>query len=488
MHHESSSRFESSRKPNELKDGINRSFRGHSKLAQTNETRLTNLLKEHYALFGVLLGAALVSISLGPYSNWDSQTEYTAASSVIVYGVPFATYGNLINQPPIGFYINALFLRVFGLSYSTGVSAVTLFGVGCVFLVYEVGKTIYGTRTGLVAAALFALTPWHVVLSRSFLIDAQSLFFSLLSLLVGIWAVRKASLKLTLASGILFGTALLTKLFAVFTLIPLALIFAYYRPKSLKRVLGGIMIFVLPAFVMYYSWYEVISRLGFFSIFTHTDFLRLNQGGIPSPFFLIEFFIENIGLLFLLAIGVSVALSFWKRKYLSKTVFFDVVCLATVIGTAGVNMYLVLARGLWVPYVDPVKYDYLLLPAFCWLAASLVPKAYSFANHASAEVKRRKLFLAVTLVGLGLLVGAVLVNMRTLQTLTAQEYLLFRVGGDVGYSFVKLAPTIGQQYLAPVQGLGFVLIVVSLLWASKDKLSVSQAFKFPEGKKEEKFC
>ncbi|HJW65627.1 MAG TPA: hypothetical protein VJ507_02465 [Candidatus Bathyarchaeia archaeon] len=63
----------------------------------TNKARLTTFLKEHYTLFGVLLGSMLVSISLGPYSNWDSQTEFAAASSVVKLGLPYATPGNLIN-------------------------------------------------------------------------------------------------------------------------------------------------------------------------------------------------------------------------------------------------------------------------------------------------------------------------------------------------------------------------------------------------------
>ena len=145
---------------------------------------------------GILLGSFLVSISLGPYSNWDAQTEFAAASGVIKWSLPYATPGNLINQPPVGYYIDALFFRVFGLSYGTGAYVITLFGLGCVFLVYEIGKTLYGKRAGLLAAALFGLTPWHVVLSRSFLIDTQCLFFSLLYLLVGILAIRKGSLKL----------------------------------------------------------------------------------------------------------------------------------------------------------------------------------------------------------------------------------------------------------------------------------------------------
>jgi 4-amino-4-deoxy-L-arabinose transferase-like glycosyltransferase len=436
-------------------------------LTLANEARLITFLKEHCALFGVLLGSVLVSISLGPYSNWDSETEFAAASSVVKLGLPYATPGNLINQPPIGFYIDAVFLRAFGLSYTTGVSVITLFGVGCVFVLYKLGKTFYGERTGLLAAGIFALTPWHVALSRSFLIDTQCLFFSLLSLLVGIWAIRKASLKLTLASGILFGVALLTKLFAIFTLIPLAVIFAYYGLKNFKRGLSQFALFALPSVFMHYSWYEVISRLGFFSILTHTDFLSFSQGVTPSPFFLIRFFIQNPGLLFLLATIISVSLSLWMREHSTKLAFFDFVCLATIIGTAGMNMLLVLNLGLWVPYVNPVKYDYQLLPAFCLLAASLVPKAYSIVKSAPTHAKQRKPIRAVAVIGLVLLAGSVLLNLRTLLLLTAQDYLMFRVEGDVGFSLTRLAPTIAQQSLAAFQGLGFLLIIVSLLWANR---------------------
>jgi 4-amino-4-deoxy-L-arabinose transferase-like glycosyltransferase len=438
-------------------------------LMLTNKTRLTIFFKGNYALIGVLLGSALVSLSLGPYYNFDTEIEYAAASSVVNLGLPYSTPGNLVNQPPIGFYINAIFLRVFGSSYTTGVAVITLFGVGCVFLVYKLGKTFYGKRTGLLAASLFALTPWQVILSRSFLIDTQCLFFSLLYLLVGIRAVRKDSRILFIMAGTLFGVALLTKLFAVFTLIPLALIYLHAKPKSLKRVFEG-GLFFLPALLFYYAWYEGISHLGLFSVFTHNDFSTMSQGITPSPLFLLKFFVENLGLLFLIAVGVSVAISFWKRKLFAGSFFPDLVFLLTAIGVAAVNLYLVLARGLLVPYVDPVKYDYQLLPALCLLAASLAPKAYVVANSATTKVKRPKAVLAVAVVGIILLAGSVLLNMLTLQALITQDYLMFRVEGDVGYSFVMLASTIAQVHLAPIQGLGFMLIIISLLMANRKLL------------------
>ena len=131
------------------------------------------------------------------------------------------------------------------------------------------------------------------------------------------------------------------------------------------------------------------------------------------------------------------------------------------------NMLLVLGIGLWVPYVDPVKYDYQLLPAFCLLAASLMPKAYMIIKSVPTQGKWRKPIFVVAVIGLVLLAGSVLLNLRTLLLLTAQDYLMFRVEGDIGFSFERLAPTIAQQYLVAVQGLGFLLIMVSLVWANR---------------------
>jgi len=164
------------------------------------------LLNENYPLFSILMGVVLVSVSIGPFQNIDTQLEFDAASGVIRWGMPFMKYaGDMINQPPLGFYTEALFLKIFGLSYNTGVALITLIGLGCTFLVYKIGKVLYGKPTALLAAALFALTPWQFALSRSFLIDVECLFFSLLFLLVGIYAIRKDSFRLFMVSGTLFA-------------------------------------------------------------------------------------------------------------------------------------------------------------------------------------------------------------------------------------------------------------------------------------------
>ena len=445
--------------------------RRYSILALPNKGYLKAILNKHYSLFGILFGSVLVAISLGAYSNWDSLTEYEAASGIIKWGFPYLTFGNLINQPPVGYYVDAFFFKIFGLSYETGVTVITLFGVGCVFLVYEVGQVLYGKRTGLFAAALFGLTPWHVVLSRSFLIDAQCLFFSLLYLLVGIWAIRKGSLKILFVSGILFGLALLTKAFGVYMLIPLSLTYIYWRPKDLKRIIEGIGVFFLPAFLLHYFWYDIISRQGLFSIFRHSDFVAyFPEGIVPSYFFLVNYFLNNLGAFFLVACILSLILSLSQRKFFAKFLVFDLVCFVTIICVAGLNAFLALGRNLWVPYVDPIKYDYQILPSFCWLAASLANKCYSLRNWVNLKGKQHKLIFSIALIGLILLMGSMIVNMQTLNTFIRQDYLLFKVEGGVGYSFERFAPIIEPNYLVAIQGLGFVLIIFTLLWVNKDKL------------------
>lgn len=179
----------------------------------------------------VLVGAALVAFSLGPYNNWDTQLEFEAASNINRLGLPYVeSFGTSIDQPPLGFYLEAAFLSVFGSSTGTTVTLVTFLGVGCVFAVYLLGRGLYGKNVGLFAAAFFGLNPWHIVLSRSGLIDVQCLLLSLLCLYVGIYAIRRYSNKLTVVSGLLFSAAFLTKFYAVFILIPLLLFFVYSKP------------------------------------------------------------------------------------------------------------------------------------------------------------------------------------------------------------------------------------------------------------------
>ncbi len=57
-------------------------------------------------------------------------------------------------------------------------------GVATVYLVYELGRLLYGRRAGLIAALLLALMPYHVVVTRQVLLDGPMTLFATLTLLL----------------------------------------------------------------------------------------------------------------------------------------------------------------------------------------------------------------------------------------------------------------------------------------------------------------
>ncbi len=359
------------------------------------------LLKEHYQLSGVLIGAFLVALSTGTYTNWDAQLEFEAATSVVTRGFPFVTNGLMINQPPLGFYLDAPVFHAFGLSYANGAGLTTAFGLGAVVLVYALGTMLYGKKTGLVAAALFGIVPWHVYMSKIFLIDNQNLFFSLLFLGAGVLAVRKNSKKILAVAGVFFAVAFMTKLFAVFMLVPFLLIIILGRKQLEFRInLRNVLIFLVPTFVLQAVWFGGFANQNFFGVYLASDITHPVLVANPSLLFLPIILVKSAGW-FLFAAGLfSLALSVFYTKFFVKILWLDAVCVGTIAVISGLNLLLVFGLHLTVPYVSVFKYDYLALPFYCLLAASLAAKSGLLLG--SVNSKKKVNYIKPVLVGAGL--------------------------------------------------------------------------------------
>jgi 4-amino-4-deoxy-L-arabinose transferase-like glycosyltransferase len=420
----------------------------------------STLLKEHYQLLGVLIGAFLVAISTGTYTNWDAQLEFEAASSVVTRGFPFVTTGLMINQPPLGFYMDAPVFHAFGLSYANGVASATAFGLGCVVLVYALGALLYGKKTGLVVAALFGIVPWHVYMSKIFLIDNQNLFFSLLFMATGVLAVRKNSQKLIAVAGVFFAIALMTKLFAVFMLIPLLLmIFLQRKELKFKLTLRNVLIFLVPSFVLQAVWFGGFANQNFFGVYFTSDITHPELVANPSLLFLPIILVKSAGW-FLLAAGFfSLALSVFYKKIFAKTLWLDAVCVGTIAVVAGLNMFFVFGLHLTVPYISVFKYNYLALPFYCLLAASLAAKSGLLIK--SVDWKNKIRSVKPVLIGLGgvLLLASLLENTAFLVKWIG--FVSFGVDSVTYYPFdVFSGATNGFSPLLPY--VAVVLIVLSL--------------------------
>ena len=353
-----------------------------------DKIRLKKVLSENYPLLSILIGFMLVALSIGPYNNGDTAWEYDAVLGILKTGLPVAN-GVLMDQPPLGFYIQALFFNSFGVSINNGTFLVTVFGLGCVALVYGIGKVAYNKTTGFFASLLFAFSPWHLIMSRTFLIDAQCLFFSLLCLFVALIAVRRASFRLFIISGIVFAAAFNTKLYAVFTLIPLLAFFFYYQPINLRRTLKWLVGFSIPVLIAVFLWYRIISGIGLFSIFLHADLITQNPNiATPTPFFVTNFLVSyGMGWFFIDATIVSLLVCLWQRCIFRKFLPLDATCLATIICVVSVNIILGTTLDLKAPFLNAIKYNYQALPFFSFLAASLVSKSLTLVRLSKLKIK-----------------------------------------------------------------------------------------------------
>jgi 4-amino-4-deoxy-L-arabinose transferase-like glycosyltransferase len=432
--------------------------------------RFATRLSESYPLAGILIGATLVSASIGPFHNIDTQLEFGAALGVVKWGMPFIRYGHVINQPPLAFYLVAVFLRVFSPSYDIGVAIVTVIGLGCTILVYKIGKTFYGKTVAIMAAALFAITPWHLAISRSFLIDVQCLFFSLLFLLVGIYAIRRDSAKLLMVSGILFAIALLTKFFAVFTLIPLTYFYFSCRQKKLKSKLV-IAAYFLPALILAFLWYQVITGRGLLSAGGIDDFITFNPvDTAPSLFFIINFLLAGLGAIFLLATVLSFIISFVRRDFFTNFIPYDLMSLVTIVAVGSINAFLAVGLNLSAPYNNPIKYDYHLLPFFSLSAASLVGKSLLLFDSTKSKQKPNKMLLSIVLISITLLAAAIILNMKWVNQYSTWDHWLFKVESDGGYAFLNYNPISEGSFMINIQYLGFAFVLSGIIWQCRRRL------------------
>ncbi len=436
------------------------------------------LIIEYLPLLIILTGVVLIAFSMGPYQSYDTNLEFEAASNVVKTGVPYVkAYGTAIDQPPFGFYIEALFLRIFGLSANTGTALMTFFGLASTVAIYMVAKELYGKSTGFLAAALFGLNPWQLVLSRSFLLDVQCLFFSILCLYVGILAIRKGSVNLALVTGVVFAAAILTKLYAAFILIPLLLFYIYSRPKTLKKILSQAVAFSIPALLGAFLWYQIVRGVSILTILSHNDLkdvVPASTGVVTSPFFATNFLMNyGLGVYFVVAVAFSLFLSFSLRKYFSKTVIFDLICLVTIAFIVGVNTVLGAVLNLNVPYFSALKYDFQALPFLVLLGASLSFKGISLLQAAKLKAASKKwLFYLAAPAAIILLVASLLSSMYYVNAISTRDYLQYRVEPQVDYGYALLNPTpltTGSPLMA-LQYLGFVVVLSGLLWASRHKL------------------
>lgn len=132
---------------------------------------------------------------------------------------------------PIYYYFMLPFLWLFRLNPVGPAVMVSLFGIATVFLVYLTGKSFFNYQVGLLAAALYSVSPLVIAHSRSSWNPNLMPFFSLLLIFLMHKAVDSKNLKLLGLIGFFAGVALQLHYLATFLILILGVYFVLFSPK-----------------------------------------------------------------------------------------------------------------------------------------------------------------------------------------------------------------------------------------------------------------
>lgn len=210
---------------------------------------------------------ALMALSLGLHlanigSIGDANAYYTAGVQSMLqswrnfFFVAAEPGGSVtLDKPPLGFWIEAAFAAVLGVSgFSTSLPNI-LSGVFAVPVLYALVRRHAGALAGLVAALVMTLTPVFVATNRNNTIDGMLLFCLLLAAWAFVKATESGRLRWLLLGAFLVGLGFNIKMLQAF--LPLPALYALYflaSRESWGRKLVRLALATALLLVVSFSW------------------------------------------------------------------------------------------------------------------------------------------------------------------------------------------------------------------------------------------
>jgi len=208
------------------------------------------------ALIVLLLCTALAYIwdlSASGYAN----SFYAAAVQAGTHSWKSFFFGSIdssnfitVDKPPASLWVMELSSRIFGFSSWSMLVPQALEGVAAVALLHAAVKRWFGAGAGLIAGALFALTPVAALMFRFNNPDALLVCLMVAAAYSLVRALEGASTRWVIATGTLIGFAFLAKMMQSFLVLPaFGLVYLVAAPASLRRrvaqlCVGGLSIFI----------------------------------------------------------------------------------------------------------------------------------------------------------------------------------------------------------------------------------------------------
>ena len=242
--------------------------------------------------------------SIGYFDYIQNEDQSTPVQWFRDTSLPWWTFLSSHNPPPLFFFIQNIFFRIFGDSLFAARLPSALAGIASIYLVYLIFNSMFEKSdgySGLLAVFLLSVNLIHVWLSRSSLMEAFQVFLILLNIYYFFQFLNdRRRWKLF---GITLGLAFLTKYTSIF-LVPVYVVYLFVVSRKLLVVRQWYAAFGLAAIifspVLIYNFY-LYKTLGHFDLqfsylFGQTALeWRASLGKIQDPFSEI---ISNLNLMY----------------------------------------------------------------------------------------------------------------------------------------------------------------------------------------------
>lgn len=158
-----------------------------------------------------------------------------------------------VDKPPLGFWIQALSVLIFGFHGWSLILPQALAGSLSVLVLYKLVQRTFGETAGLLAALILAVTPISVATARNNTPDSLLTFVVLLAAWAAIKAAETGKLRWLLASAALVGIGFNIKMLQAYLVVPALFLFLPPPHGLLKRV-GQLTLSMLVMFAVSFAW------------------------------------------------------------------------------------------------------------------------------------------------------------------------------------------------------------------------------------------
>jgi hypothetical protein len=224
--------------------------------------------KDSIGLYLILLLSAILNftnLSIEGYANqyYAAGVKSMTMSLKNFFFVSFDPAGFVsIDKPPLGFWIQAIFAKIFGFSGWSIILPQAIAGVISVALIYILVKRYFGKTAGLISALVLAVTPVFVADSRNNTIDnllVMTLLFAVLALLK---ALDSGKLRYLILSLGLVGVGFNIKMLQAYMVIP-AIYITYLLASSVsvKKRIGHLALATVVLLVVSLSWAVIVDMV-----------------------------------------------------------------------------------------------------------------------------------------------------------------------------------------------------------------------------------